>query len=58
MSYKTSYFHAIFWQRFRHNRFAMAGAFVVVGLFLISFLAPFITPCPAPAIVSPLDGHR
>jgi peptide/nickel transport system permease protein len=45
MSYKTSYFHAIFWQRFRHNRFAMAGAFVVVGLFLISFLAPFITPC-------------
>ncbi|MGA7827729.1 MAG: oligopeptide ABC transporter permease [Geobacteraceae bacterium] len=44
MSFKTSYFYAIFWQRFRRNRFAMAGAFVVVGLFLLSFLAPLITP--------------
>jgi peptide/nickel transport system permease protein len=44
MSFKTSYFYAIFWQRFRQNRFAMAGAFVVVILFLLSFFAPLITP--------------
>ncbi|WP_231934428.1 oligopeptide ABC transporter permease [Geobacter sp. DSM 9736] len=35
---------AIYWQRFRRNRFAVAGAVVILLLFLISFLAPFITP--------------
>jgi len=45
MSFKNSYFYSIFWQRFRRNRFAMAGAFIVVGLFILSFLAPYITPC-------------
>ena len=45
MSFRTSYFFSVFWPRFRRNRFAMAGAFVVAGLFLLSFLAPFITPC-------------
>jgi len=45
MSFKTSYFYSVFWQRFRRNRFALAGAFIVMGLFLLSLLAPFITPC-------------
>ena len=45
MSFKTSYFYMVFWQRFRRNRFALAGAFIVMGLFLLSLLAPFITPC-------------
>jgi peptide/nickel transport system permease protein len=34
----------LFWQRFRGNRFAVAGGIVVVVLFLVSFLAPLITP--------------
>ncbi|RQW87509.1 MAG: ABC transporter permease [Geobacter sp.] len=45
MSFKTSYFYTVFWQRFRRNRFAMAGACIVIGLFLLSLLAPLITPC-------------
>jgi peptide/nickel transport system permease protein len=44
MSFRTSYFYSVFWPRFRRNRFAMAGAVVVAGLFLLSLLAPFITP--------------
>lgn len=50
MPFKTSYFQTIFWPRFRQNRFAMAGAFVVAGLFLLSFLAPLITPYDPSAI--------
>ncbi|MDD2336989.1 MAG: ABC transporter permease [Geobacteraceae bacterium] len=63
MSFKTSYFYSVFWQRFRCNRFAMAGAFVVAGLFLISFLAPFISPCDPSTIdayhvlLPPSAGH-
>ncbi|GAM10703.1 dipeptide transport system permease protein DppC [Geobacter sp. OR-1] len=34
----------IFWQRLRRNRFAMAGGIVVVLLFLLSLLAPWLTP--------------
>lgn len=44
MSFKTSYFYSVFWQRFRCNHFAMTGAFVVVSLFLLSLLAPIISP--------------
>jgi peptide/nickel transport system permease protein len=50
MSFKTSYFYSVFWPRFRRNRFAMAGAVVVAGLFLLSFLAPFISPSDPNAI--------
>ncbi|MBW2618174.1 MAG: ABC transporter permease, partial [Deltaproteobacteria bacterium] len=32
------------WRRFRQNPLAMAGGAVVVFLFIISFLAPLITP--------------
>jgi peptide/nickel transport system permease protein len=44
MSLKSSYFYEIFWKRFRGNRFAVAGGIVVLVLFVISFLAPYITP--------------
>jgi peptide/nickel transport system permease protein len=44
MSFKTSYFHAVVWQRLKANRFAMAGILIVIVLFVLSFLAPFITP--------------
>lgn len=41
---KDSFFRQIFWSRFRTNRFAMAGALLIAFLFLISLLAPVITP--------------
>jgi peptide/nickel transport system permease protein len=44
MNVKESFIYQVFWKRFRTNRFAMAGGLVVVFLFLISFLAPHITP--------------
>jgi peptide/nickel transport system permease protein len=54
MSFKTSYFYSIVLRRLRSNRFAMAGALVVGILFVLSFLAPFITPY-AP---DTLDAYR
>jgi peptide/nickel transport system permease protein len=50
MHLKTSYFYEVFWKRFRGNRFALAGGIVVVVLFLLSFLAPYITPYNPSAI--------
>ena len=41
---KESFFYQVFWTRFRTNRFAMAGGVVVISLFLLSFLASYITP--------------
>ncbi len=41
---RNSFFRQVFWNRFRANRFAMAGALLIVALFLVSLLAPFITP--------------
>ena len=43
MSLKESFFYQVFWKRFRHNRFAVAGGGVVIALLLISVLAPWIT---------------
>ena len=40
----NSYFLTVVWKRFRRNRLAMAGATVVGFLFILSSLAPFITP--------------
>ncbi len=40
---KTYYSREIF-DRFSANRFACAGALIVIALFVISFLAPYITP--------------
>jgi peptide/nickel transport system permease protein len=44
MSFKHTYFYAIFWQRIKRNRLAMAGAIVVALLFLVSLLAQVIVP--------------
>jgi peptide/nickel transport system permease protein len=44
MALKESYFYQVFWQRFRGNRFAVAGGIIVLCLFLLSFLAPLVTP--------------
>jgi peptide/nickel transport system permease protein len=63
MSLKESFFYQVFWQRFRHNRFAMAGGGVVILLFLVSLLAPWITPYDPDALdlfnvlMPPSAGH-
>lgn len=44
MSFRQSFFYQVFWLRFRGNRFAVAGGIVVLSLFLVSFLASYITP--------------
>ncbi|GFE58851.1 oligopeptide ABC transporter permease [Geobacter sp. AOG1] len=44
MTRRDSYLQDVVWRRFRANRFAMAGGMVVVALFVLSILAPFITP--------------
>ena len=44
MNVKESFFYQVFWARFRTNRFAITGGLVVIFLFLLSFLAPYITP--------------
>ena len=42
--FKESFFYQVFWTRFRSNRFAVAGGIVVILLFMVSLLAPFIAP--------------
>ncbi|MBI2355461.1 MAG: ABC transporter permease [Deltaproteobacteria bacterium] len=44
MAFKHSYFYAVFWQRIKRNRLALAGGCVVALLFLVSLLAPLIAP--------------
>ncbi len=44
MSLRTSYLATVFWPRLRRNRLAMAGAWVVLVLFVISLAAPLIAP--------------
>ena len=41
---RDSYFVTVVWRRFRRNRLALAGAGVVGLLFILSFLAPLVTP--------------
>ncbi len=41
---RNSYFISVVWNRFRRNRLALAGGVVVIALFLLSFLAPLVTP--------------
>lgn len=40
----NSFFFAVFWQRLKHNRMALAGGGVVALLFIFSFLATVISP--------------
>lgn len=41
---KTSFAISVFWPRLKRNRLAMVGGGVVLLLFLISLLAPWLTP--------------
>ncbi|GLI36755.1 ABC transporter permease [Geobacter hydrogenophilus] len=50
MGFRESWFHAVFWKRFRGNRLAVAGGCVVLLLFAVSLLAPYITPWDPHAI--------
>lgn len=50
MAFKHSYFYSIFWPRLKRNRLALVGGVVVVALFLISLLAPLISPYDPNAI--------
>lgn len=50
MGYRESWFYTVFWKRFRNNRFAVMGGGVVLLLFAVSLLAPFITPWDPHAI--------
>ena len=34
----------LFWKRFRKNKLAIAGAFIVFSLFFVAVLAPFLSP--------------
>lgn len=47
---QTSYFYDVIWSRFRTNRFALAGAVVVILMFLVALLAPIISPYDSAAI--------
>lgn len=49
-AFKTSFIAAVFWPRLKRNRMAMVGLLVVLLLFVISFLAPFLTPYDPSAI--------
>jgi peptide/nickel transport system permease protein len=44
MAFRDTYIYGVVWKRFRRNRFALAGASVVLLLFILSLLAPLITP--------------
>ena len=48
--FRNSYFSTVVWKRFRRNRLAVAGALVVGLLFVLSFLASWITPFSPDAI--------
>ncbi len=41
---------SIFWKRFKRNNLATTGGFIVLGLFIIALLAPYISPYDPGAI--------
>lgn len=40
----SSYFYTVVWKQLKNNRFAMTGAAIIFLLFILSFLAPYLTP--------------
>ncbi|RII27724.1 MAG: peptide ABC transporter permease [Geobacter sp.] len=44
MTRRDSYLRDVVWRRFRANRFAVVGGLVVLAMFALSILAPYITP--------------
>lgn len=49
-TFKTSFIASVFWPRLKRNRMAMAGLLVVLLLFVVSLMAPFLTPYDPSAI--------
>ena len=49
-TFTSSYFYAVFWQRLKRNRLALAGGCIVGLLFVVSLLAPLIAPSEPNAI--------
>lgn len=47
---RHTYAYAIFWPRFKRNRFALCGGAIVIALFVISLLAPLLAPYDPSAI--------
>jgi len=43
-TFSKSYFYTVVWKQLKNNRFAMTGMAIVLVLFVLSLLAPFITP--------------
>ena len=43
-AFSKSYFYTVVWKQLKNNRFAMTGLVIVLILFVLSLLAPFITP--------------
>ncbi len=63
MDLRHSYLNVIFWPRLRRNRLALFGGSVVLVLFVISLLAPLISPYDPNAInawkvLSPPSWHH
>jgi peptide/nickel transport system permease protein len=60
---KNSYFYDIIWQRLKNRRMALGGGVVVLLLFIVSLLAPCLTPYDPDAIdaynvlISPSFAH-
>ena len=50
MDFKYSYLNSIFWPRLRRNRLALSGGGIVLALFIVSLLAPVISPYDPSAI--------
>ena len=54
MDLTHSYFYSILWPRLRRNRLALFGGAVVLVLFVISLLAPLISPYD-PSVINAWD---
>ncbi|MDD2366827.1 MAG: ABC transporter permease [Desulfuromonadaceae bacterium] len=50
MNFKHSYFYSVFWKRLKRNRLSLIGGIVVLAMFLVSLLAPLISPYDPSAI--------
>lgn len=50
MALTSGYFHDIVWKRIRKNRLAACGGIVVILLFVVAILAPFLAPFDPAAI--------
>lgn len=52
MQTRRSFWREVIWQRMRHNRMALAGGFIVLGMFIMAALASLINGDPAAIDVS------